>query len=182
MKKTFALLHLLLLLPACSKPAPSTDTLAGFRAGLPEVKELNGGVPTLDSLGKAVASAMMAGDTAHLVTLGMNRAEFAWIYYPTNPQAKPPYDLDPGTMWMMLEGQSGKGMSRAMERLNRMALTFQKLDCGAKASVQGENQVYGPCVITLTDPKGAVSEGRIFSQVISRHGQWKVVSYANQLD
>jgi hypothetical protein len=198
MKISIALLCLLLV-PACREPvpsanaqgaqpaAPATDTtrareLTLFRTGLAEVQELTGGAPSLDSLGRAVASAMMANDRARLASLGLSRAEFAWIYYPTNPQALPPYDLDPGTMWMMQDGQSAKGLGRAMERLNGLKLTFQKLDCGPKASRQGENEVYGPCVITLTDAKGTVSEGRIFSQVISRHGQWKVVSYANQLD
>lgn len=170
--------------PADTSSADSTRAreLAEFRAGLPEVQELSGGAPTLDSLGKAVTTAMMANDRERLTALGMNRAEFAWIYYPTNPQALPPYDLDPGTLWMMLESQSAKGLGRAMERLNSMKLTFQKLTCDEKPSIEGENRVFGPCIVTLTDAKGAVSEGRIFSQVISRRGQWKVVSYANQLD
>ena len=170
--------------PAATTGSTGTtaEELAKFRTGLAEVRELSGGVPTLDSLGRAATTAMMAGDTGRLASLGMNRAEFAWIYYPTNPQALPPYELDPVTMWMMLDGRSAKGLGAAIERLKGQQLVFQHLDCGEKPSIQGENEVFGPCIVRLTDAKGVVSEGRIFSQVVLRHGQWKVASYANQLD
>lgn len=156
--------------------------LSEFRSGMAETAELSGGVPSLDSLGRAVAMAMMASDTARLTALTLSKAEFAWIYYPTNAQARPPYDVAPVTLWMMVDLGSRKGLGRATERVSGKALTYQGLTCDAQPSVEGENRVYGPCSMRLTDARGTVSEGRILSKVIERHGQWKVVSFANNLD
>ncbi len=54
--------------------------------------------------------------------------------------------------------------------------------CEGEASRQGENRVYGPCLVRLRTGHADTSEGRVFGLVIERRGRWKFVSYANDLD
>lgn len=156
--------------------------LAEFRTGLPAVAELEQGASSLDSLARAVVTALVAQDRARLDQLVLSRQEFAWIYYPTTPQGKPPYDLDPSTMWLTTEAQSGKGLGRAMERLNGKAVVFEGITCESAVSIEGENRVHGPCDIRLGGGQDVAGEGRLFGLVLERHGRWKVVSYVNRLD
>jgi hypothetical protein len=198
MKIAILLLFLALAVAGCRDTPPvaaaqeSTGTftadstrareLAEFRAGLTEVTELTHGAGSLDSLAREIVAALVTQDRARLDQLALTRQEFAWLYYPTTPQSRPPYDLDPATMWLTTEAQSGKGLGRAMERLQGTPVVFEGIVCEGTVSVEGENRVRGPCTITLGGSKAVAGEGRLFGLVIERHGQWKVVSYTNRLD
>jgi hypothetical protein len=85
---------------------PKDEELRRFRRGLIEPAELTGGARSRDALVRSYVSALERGDTAALAALVITKAEFAYIYYPTNPQARPPYDLSPGLMWFMLQQRS----------------------------------------------------------------------------
>lgn len=156
--------------------------LAEFRTGVPEVTELEHGASSLDSLAREVVTAMVARDSVRLRQLTLSRQEFAWIYYPTTPQGKPPYDLDPATMWLTIDAQSSKGLGRAEERLGGKKVVFEKITCEGAASIEGDNRVHGPCTIKLGGGKDVAGEGRLFGLVVERQGRWKVLSYVNQLD
>ncbi len=156
--------------------------LAAFRDGLQEVRGLEGGEPNREALVRRFLSLVGSRDTAGLAGLQLNRAEFAWLYYPTTPQAHPPYDLDPGTLWFTTQAQSGKGLSNVLGRLGGKRLEFAGERCEGEASREGENTVYGPCVVRLVSPPADTSEGRLFGLVVERAGQWKFVSLANDLD
>ncbi len=197
MRRLSLLAFLLLAVPACreqpqsaaAQPA-STYTpdstrqreLDTFRAGLTPVTELTKGASSLEELGGELVRALVAQDTLRLRELILDRAEFAWIYYPTSTQARPPYDLDPATYWLTTESQSGKGLGHALERLGGKTVTFGGVRCEGTAAIEGENRIHGPCLVRITDEKGVVGEGRLFGLVIERHGRWKVVSFANNLD
>ncbi|MBK6422153.1 MAG: hypothetical protein IPI38_14870 [Gemmatimonadetes bacterium] len=156
--------------------------LRRFREGLDSVAELQGGAPTREALVRAFLDAVAARDSATLASLRLSRAEFAWLYYPTNPQALPPYDLDPATYWLTHHAQDGKGLHNVLERLGGRPLEFVGERCEGEASRQGENRVYGPCLVRLRTGHADTSEGRVFGLVIERRGRWKFVSYANDLD
>jgi hypothetical protein len=185
------------LLPACERrPAPvSAQTgatftadstrqaqLRRFREGLPEVEELQDGAPGLDHLVQAYLAALEARDTTALKSLTLSRSEFAWVYYPTNPQARPPYDLEPGLLWFMTGQHSGKGLGRALETFGGKPMHYAGTSCDRTASKEGENTVYGPCLVRLVQSRGDTTQIRMFGLVIERHGRWKFVSYANKLD
>ena len=139
MKRCILVLSLLLAVPACKSTPPAEASSQGigtftsdstrarelseFRAGMSEVSEFADGASSLDSLAREIVEGMIAGDRARLESLALSRSEFAWIYYPATPQARPPYDLDPGTMWMMLENQSARTLvSRALRRRARVSV------------------------------------------------------------
>jgi hypothetical protein len=156
--------------------------LASFRVGLGPVTELAQGASSLDDLAGTIVGALVARDEARLAELTLSRAEFAWLYYPTAAQARPPYDLDPATMWLTIESQGGRGLSRALERLGGRKVQYGGVTCAGVPVVEGENRIHGPCTVQITGDKDLAGEGRLFGLVIERAGRWKVLSYVNQLD
>ena len=89
---------------------PREEAVRRFRAGLSPVDSLAGGARTRDALVKAFVRALGESDTAALAGLTVSRAEFAYLYYPTAAEGKPPYDLEPGLMWFMLSQRSNTGV------------------------------------------------------------------------
>jgi hypothetical protein len=159
---------------------PREEALARFREGLPEVPELAGGAPSRDALVRRFADALERADTAALRALLMSRGEFAWLYYPTNPQALPPYGLSPGLMWDMLSLGSGRGLRRALSAHGGRPLRYQGYACDSAVSRQGPNTVSGPCLLALGSGRDSVAM-RLFGLIVERAGRYKFVSYANKL-
>lgn len=156
--------------------------LATFLEGTARVSDLTGGVANREELVRAYLQALRAQDTASLRHLALDRGEFGWIYYPTNPQAHPPFDLEPGLFWFMTSQHSAKGLGKALESLGGRPFQYAGHSCDTSASHEGENTVYGPCLVRLVQAPGDTVQIRLFGLVIERHGRWKFVSYANKLD
>lgn len=192
--------HQLTLLLACLAPAacggdgrpgqvhvdsiaPREVELARFREGLTESPGgmLAGDAESRDALVRRYVRALERADTAGLEALAITRDEFAFLYYPTNPEAHPPYDLAPGLMWFMLEQNSRKGLLHALEERGGRPLGYVGYRCDATPSQQGANTVWGPCVLRRRQPGGDVIEERLFALILERDGRFKFVSYANKL-
>jgi len=156
--------------------------LARFRAGLTEPAGLTGGAPTRDSLFALALAALTARDTAAIRDLTLTRAEFAWLYYPTNPQAAPPYDLDPQLMWFLLLGNSENGLREALSTYRGRPLRYRDGRCEGDSSVQGANALWGPCWLGFNEVGGNKREDRLLGLVIRRAGRYKIVSWSNKLD
>ena len=162
---------------------PRETEVALFREGLPEPPGgvLTGGTASRDELVRRFVHALERRDTAGVRALVLTRAEFAYLYYPTNPEAQPPYDLSPALMWFMLDGNSRKGIERAFDRRGGSPLEYVGYSCEAAPSRQGANTVWAPCVVRrLQSPGDTVSE-RLFGPIVDRDGRFKFVSYANKL-
>lgn len=168
--------------PAFTPDSVRRAQLDAFLAGLPEVNALSGGRPSQEVLARDFVAALEANDTTTLRGLLLTRAEFGRLYYPTNPQAKPPYDMEPGLFWFMLNQHSAKGLAKALEMLGGQRWPYAGLQCDATVSREGSNTVYGPCVVRLVQAQGDTVEARLFSLMLERDGVWKFVSYANKLD
>ncbi len=160
---------------------PRDVALARFRDGLPAVAGLAGGATSREGLVREFMRALATADTTALRQLTLDRAEFAWLYYPSTPQGLPPYDLAPGLMWTMLELQGAKGLRHALAALGNRPARFLTHSCVSHVSVEGENRLYGPCLVRL-ELDGAVTEQRLFGLIMSRGGRFKFVSLANRLD
>jgi hypothetical protein len=113
-------------------------------------------------------------------TLALSPAEFAYLYYPTAPQGLPPYDLEPSLLWHMLVQRSDRGIRRALGTYGGQQLRLVSQDCGQRATQEGDNSVWGPCVLRATNGRGDTLSLAI-SRIIERSGQYKVLSYANKL-
>jgi len=160
---------------------PRAVELSRFRDGLLEPTELAGGAASRDALVRRYVTALERADTAGLAALALTRAEFAYLYYPTNPEALPPYDLGPGLMWFMLEQNSQKGLAHALEDRGGHPLGYVGYRCDATPSRQGANTVWGPCLVRHRQPGGDVIEERLFALILERQGRFKFVSLANKL-
>lgn len=143
---------------------------------------LEGGRESRDSLVAAYVKALGARDTAALAAMAVSRAEFAYLYYPTTPQGRPPYDLAPELMWFLLDQRSEQGLSRALKVYGGQDLTFLGYDCGTGESVEGENTVWGPCQVRFRRADGDTLTRRLFSQIMHRGGRYKFLNYSNKLD
>ncbi len=119
---------------------PRAVEVAQFRDGLIEPTELAGGAASRDALVRRYVTALERADTAGLAALAITRAEFAYLYYPTNPEALPPYDLGPGLMWFMLEQNSQKGLVHALEDRGGRPLGYEGYRCDSTPSRQEPGQ------------------------------------------
>jgi hypothetical protein len=160
---------------------PRTVALARFRLGLAEPRELFRGAPNREALVRAFINALERHDTGALGELIIDRAEFAYLYYPTAPEAHPPYDLSPALHWFLLSEESIKGLGRLLHDRGGRPLGYLNHTCDPRPSRQGENTVWGPCVIRRIEASGDTVTERLFGPVIERGGRHKFLSFGNQL-
>jgi hypothetical protein len=172
--------------PAAHRPVhidslvPRAEALRRFRSGVPGVDSLSDGVTSRDALVREYVRAIEKRDTIVLRRLLLTRSEFAYLYYPTNPQGLPPYDLSPDLMWFMLSAGSEKGLTRALAELGGQRLGYTGYVCDSVASRQGANTVWGPCAVHLRPKGGHSTSQRLFGLIVERDGRYKFVSYANR--
>lgn len=160
---------------------PRAVALERFRVGLDSLDTLAGGAPSRDALVRRFVLALEGRDTAALQTMVLTQQEFAWIYYPTNPQGLPPYDLSPDLRWFMLVENSRKGLAHALEERGGRRPGFAGYSCDPRPSREGANTVWGPCAIRRVQAPGDTTAERLFGLIIERGGRFKFVSFANRL-
>jgi hypothetical protein len=160
---------------------PREVALQRFRHGLTPAESLSGGSTSRDKLVKRFMSALAQRDTAALAGMAISREEFAYLYHPTSPQSLPPYELEPALMWQTLFERSDRGIRRALHRYGGQRLRVLGYDCGSGSSREGENTIWGPCIVRFARPGGDTASVRLFSQIIGRNGHYKFLSYANKL-
>ncbi len=158
------------------------EALRRFRSALPAPVALAGGASSRAALAEAWTAGLAGSDTATLRRLVLSQAEFAWLFYPTSPQGLPPYDLSPGLMWDMLSRQTERGINYELRHLAGKPLTFAAMDCGEKPSIEGDNRLWGPCLMTLVVNRHDTLRARLTGPIIERQGRFKFVSYTNELD
>ena len=159
---------------------PPEEAMRRFRQHLPAVSALEHAAPSRDSLVLRFVRAIEERDTTALRTIVMTRAEFAYLYYPTSPHARPPAQQPPALVWFLHSQASEKGVSRALVRFGRQPLDVRGYTCATPARVAGGNTIWDDCRLHL-GARGDSSSVRLFGGVIEREGRFKVLSYANDL-
>jgi hypothetical protein len=160
---------------------PRDVALARFREGLREPTGLSGGAASREALVGTFVRALERRDSATIAVLALDRAEFAWLYYPTSPEARPPYDLEPGLMWFLLEGRSRQGLTHLLEERGGRPLGYLEHACEGAPRLEGANSVWAPCVVVRLQAPGDTVGERLFGAIVERGGTFKFVSYANSL-
>jgi len=157
---------------------PRDQALARFRRDLPEPQELEGGALSPDALVRRFLRALEAADTTALARLALTRAEFAYLYYPYAPESQPPYDLDPGLSWFLLEGRSQKGLRRALQDFGGRPVQAAGWSCQA-VRAQGPARIWDGCVVQRVGSAGDTVAESLFGSILEYRGRYKFVSLAS---
>jgi len=160
---------------------PREEALRRFREGLAPVDSLAGGAGSRDELVAAFVRAIAAADTAAIARMAVSRAEFAYLYYPTAVEGKPPYDLEPGLMWFTLYERSNEGARKVLTRYGGHPMHLLGYDCGKGKHREDRNTIYGPCAVRWKTEAGDTVSVRLISKILERDGRFKFLSYANPL-
>ena len=160
---------------------PIEEALRRFRAGSAEPAGLSGGAPDRETLVRSFVTALETGDTAALRGLVMGRDEFAWLYYPSTPMSRPPYELPPDLMWFQMQGRTERGASLLLGERAGAPLGYLAHTCGSERN-EGDNRIFGHCVLRRLTAEGDTVTERLFGLILERGGVFKFVSYANTLD
>lgn len=159
---------------------PRDTALARFREGLQAPTAFSSGADSRDELIRRFVAALERSDTTGLRAMVMNRAEFAWLYYPWVPESRPPYDLAPGLMWFMVDGASTRGLSALLTERGGHPLRFVDYHCEGERHY-GANTVWGPCTIRRVQAPGDTAAELLFGPLVEHAGRFKFVSLANKL-
>ncbi|HVE78119.1 MAG TPA: hypothetical protein VNA89_04635 [Gemmatimonadaceae bacterium] len=144
------------------------------------MRHLENASPTREALIRRFVRALERSDTAELRAMIANRAEYAYLYYPTGPNSRPPYAQQAGLSWFLLIEDSQKGVTRAVQRYGGRPLQLRGYACPGEPRHEGENTVWPPCVLRVGPGRDTVSK-RLFGVILERGGRFKFLSYANDL-
>jgi hypothetical protein len=158
---------------------PMPVMLARFRADIPEVKTMTSGQPTRDALVKSIVHALATSDTAQLEKDAVNVREFAWLYFPTGINARPPYELPPGLAWFRLQEADRKGVFRALRNLGGHRLDYRGYTCDSKPTLEGPNKTWIHCLVTLGVDGEKPVPVKLFSGMLERDGHFAILSFQN---
>lgn len=158
---------------------PVESALARFRARVGARPDgLRDAAPSPDSLVRSVAGALARNDTTALIRAALSPAEFAYFYYPADPQARPPYELPPQIMWLQLSTRSDKGLGRLLGLLGGHRIDVLAHRCDAPEP-HGPERVLAHCTVTYRVDGDSARTDRLFAAILERGGQYKILSFAN---
>ena len=158
---------------------PIEEQLRRFRVGLTVARDFNGGARSREELVGSFMRNLETADTAALVRLTVSRAEFAYLVYPESPLSAPPYAQAPDLVWMRHVAASSTGLNRLLDRLPGTRLWLRSLSCSEPPISEGANRIWRDCMVRFAPQGGVMQTMQLFSSVIERQGQYKILSYAN---
>jgi hypothetical protein len=160
---------------------PREVALARFQQASGHATALEGGAPSRDALVRAFVRAVETSDTSALRRMVLSRSEFAYLYYPTSAQGLPPYSLTPDLYWFMTVEQSNRGARALLNELGGRRLPFAGYRCEGDSTTEGENTLWGPCLVRTVQHGGDTISQRLFGPIVARAGRYKFLSYGNKL-
>jgi hypothetical protein len=161
---------------------PIDEEIRRFRATIDtQPVELGGGAAA--SVNELVAwfrAALERSDTAGLRSLVIDRAEFAYLYYPHTAYTREPYELAPGLVWFQMQQNGEKGILRALRLYGGTTGILGEHACEPEPVAEGPNRLWQECTVAVRSGDDIDSK-RVFGSVLERDGRFKFVSYANDL-
>lgn len=157
----------------------TAEALQRFRSGMAPVTGLEGGFGSVEALIGRYLEALAAGDLRAAAKLIITPAEFAYLYYPNSREAAPPYELDPGLVWLRLTSESEKGLRQAANFLMGRRPHLVEYGCERQERFH-EVTTFSRCTVTLTDGTDTLKV-RLFGSILEHRGQFKFLTLANSL-
>lgn len=160
---------------------PVEEEIRRFQATIPRrVTTFRGGASSRAALVAAFVRALEQRDTTGLVNLIVDRAEFAYLVYPTSPNARPPYRQAPDLVWLARAASTDKGFTRLMSRFGGRPLRYVGFTCSDSPEHQGGNTLWSNCVVTRGE-RSDTTRLRMFGAIVARNGRFKLLSLSNGL-
>lgn len=157
------------------------EALRRFRAGVGAPPEgLAPAFHSREALVRQLVDVIERADTLGLVPLVLTRAEFAYLYYPTNPLSRPPYDLTPALMWFRLQGSNRRAALALMRVRGGTSLGYESHEC-TRSAREGANTIWSDCQVVRRLPDGGERSERLFGTIVERDGRYKLVALSNEL-
>ena len=166
-----------------SEPLPRVFTLdeklAMLREGLEAPATLSGGATSREALVRRFVEAVEQRDTASVREMVLDRAEFAWLYYPTSPYTRAPSLQEAPLAWFLVVENSQKGITRVFNRFGASRIRYAGHRCDPEPAREGDNVFWRDCVVVLETPSEGAVTRRLFGNIVEREGRFKFFSYAN---
>jgi hypothetical protein len=137
--------------------------------------------PSREALVTRFVRALERGDTVAVRALVVTPQEFAYLIYPSSPNARPPYRQSPDLVWLTRSAGTDKAMTRLASRFAGKPLGYTALDCPAPVQQHGENAVWTRCSVRLSQSPGDTTRLRLFGGIVGRAGKYKLLSLTNAL-
>src|SRR5690606_30373018 len=158
---------------------PIAVALERFREGLEEPGRLRSGIRSRDALVERLLVVLAAADTAAFEELAVDRAEYAWLYYPESPISRPPYELPPALAWFRLQQGNRVGALRALRELGGRPLDHGGYRCAEEPAVEGRNRIWVGCAVEIGRDGEPAAPIRLFGSILERDGRFAILSFAN---
>jgi hypothetical protein len=158
---------------------PAELALQRFRArlGAPPA-ELGGGRSSREGLVAAVVTALAQRDTAAFEPVALNRLEFAYLYFPDSPTARPPYELPPALAWSRIQETNRRNVLRSLDDFGGRDWRVVTHACAREPLAQGANRIWTDCRVTMHAGTDTV-EVPLIGGIVERDSVFKILTYAS---
>ena len=161
---------------------PVEEEIRRFQATIPvRPTAFSNAARTRSELVKQFVRALEQNDTTGVRQLVVDRAEFAYLVYPTSPNVAPPYRQSPGLVWLLRSASTDKAVHRLFGRFGGKPLGYAGFTCSGAVDRQGANTLWSECVMKHVTTQGDSAQLRMFGAIVGRLGQFKFLSLTNGL-
>ena len=120
-------------------------------------------------------------DSGALASLVVDKGEFAFLIYPTSPNASPPYRQSPQLVWLTRSAANAKAAARLLARFGGHSIQYVGFTCPEPATPHGANTLWAGCAVELLSSAGDTVPLRMFGPIVQRDGRFKILSLTNAL-
>lgn len=159
---------------------PIAEHLKRFREGMTPVDTLRHASASIDALVARLTKALSTRDTADLNAMVLDRAEFAFLFYPASPMSKPPYEAPPELLWGQILTASDDGAKQLMSRLGGAAVRAHDLQCPTMPDTTAL-RIYERCTVRFTAAGRAPLQGNLFGSIVAQGQRFKFLGLANRI-
>jgi hypothetical protein len=159
---------------------PIEEELRRFREGTAPLDAFQVGWESPETLVAALIQRLQSADTLGVAELAINRAEFAYLYYPNTIYTSPPYELSPALVWFQLQNRSSRGLARLLQRYAGETLFAVGHECPDAGETFGEAWIWHGCRVIADLPSGERVEEQIFGSILRFGDRYKLVGFSNE--
>lgn len=161
---------------------PMEEQIRRFQATVADTPAtFQGGAPSRDALVDAFLNAVRSRDTEALGELVVDRAEYAFLYYPYSHFAAPPYELPPDLLWFQTQNTQSRALVRLFAQMDERTLDARGYRCEEDALELGPTVGWDDCFIQVGGRDTDLVDLRLFGTILMHEGRFKFLSLSNGL-